>query len=141
MTTKTDEQERADFEAWYMEQYPTADKPVMLDGEYMFLGDSKLFAGFRAGRRAALQDQDREDAEVMAYALPGGISVEHSMQRDGTYLWAVRDGFKQCLSKSGEWDYEPFPSSRTDEWLDQHRFSSAGEAIDHARRRIEGDGE
>ncbi|MDS1142427.1 hypothetical protein RE432_18490 [Pusillimonas sp. SM2304] len=102
--------------------------------------ESKALAAEAWNRRAALREQDREDAEITAYALPGGISVERSMQRDGTYLWAVRDSYEHCLSRSGQWDYEPFPSARTDEWIGQHRFSSAAFAIDHARR-IEGEGE
>lgn len=29
----------------------------------------------------------------------------------------------RCLSKDGKWDFEPMPSSRTDEWIIGHRFS------------------
>lgn len=68
-------------------------------------------------------------AEVVAYAVPGGATVERVMQRDGTRLWAARYE-SRCLSTSGQWDYEPLPSSRTDEWLAQHRFGSALGAID-----------
>jgi hypothetical protein len=35
--------------------------------------------------------------------------------------WAVRH-LGSCLSSVEEWDYEPISSSRTDEWLDEHRF-------------------
>jgi len=39
----------------------------------------------------------------------------------GDGLWAVcHGGF--CLSRDGEWDYEPLPSSREDDWLAAHRF-------------------
>lgn len=143
MTTKTDaEQLRAEFEAWYRTEF----SEDISDSTFIYYEScnryqrpyiDRMWATYQAGR-AALQSQDREDAEVTAYALPSGISVERSMQRDGSYLWAVRDGFKKCLSKNGEWDYEPFPSSRTDEWLAAHRFTSASEAIDHARR-VEGE--
>jgi hypothetical protein len=35
--------------------------------------------------------------------------------------WAViRHG--RCLGADGEWDYEPRPSSREDDWLEAHRF-------------------
>lgn len=77
------------------------------------------------------------DAEVTAYALAGGISVERCIQRSGSVLWAVRDWHKSCLSKSGEWDDEPLPSARTEEWISQHRFHSAQEAFAHARRFIQ----
>jgi hypothetical protein len=29
---------------------------------------------------------------------------------------------KRCLNAAGEWDWEPLPSSRTDEWIADHRF-------------------
>jgi hypothetical protein len=31
-------------------------------------------------------------------------------------------GSKFCLGTDGEWDYEPSPSSREDDWLETHRF-------------------
>jgi len=37
-------------------------------------------------------------------------------------LWAVTTIFGACLSSEGEWDYEPSPSNRTDEWKATHRF-------------------
>ncbi|WP_250029922.1 hypothetical protein [Paractinoplanes maris] len=58
-------------------------------------------------------------------ALPeGDINYQHyaitaSYRGDGR--WAVRSG-PFCFGADGEWDYEPSPSSRTDEWLDTHRF-------------------
>lgn len=45
------------------------------------------------------------------------ISVEYR----GHELWAVLMR-SWCLSKSGEWDHEPLPSSREDDWLAEHRF-------------------
>lgn len=41
--------------------------------------------------------------------------------------WAVRNG-SRCLSKALTWDYEPQPSSRTDEWLDEHRWNDVSRA-------------
>lgn len=39
----------------------------------------------------------------------------------GRGLWAVlHKGY--CLGRDGTWDYEPRSSSRTDEWLTEHRF-------------------
>ena len=43
--------------------------------------------------------------------------------------WAVKDGHF-CLSKDHQFEYEPQPSSRTEEWLKQHRFKTAEEAYD-----------
>jgi hypothetical protein len=45
------------------------------------------------------------------------ITVEYR----GRGLWAVlRHG--EALGASGEWDYEPLPSSRDDDWVATHRF-------------------
>jgi hypothetical protein len=52
------------------------------------------------------------------------------------YGWAVRRG-ASCLSRSGEWAYEPSPSSRTDEWLAEHRFPLGG-AIERALAVVDG---
>lgn len=53
-----------------------------------------------------------------------GIKVEYA----GLGRWAVRwQG--RCLDHAGDWDYEPQPSSREDNWLDAHRFSSEYTAI------------
>lgn len=36
--------------------------------------------------------------------------------------WAVTRSVRRCLSADGEWDYEPSPSNREDDWLETHRF-------------------
>lgn len=42
----------------------------------------------------------------------------------GKGAWAViKDSL--CMSINGDWDFEPMPSSRTDDWLVGHRFHSA----------------
>lgn len=49
------------------------------------------------------------------------IRIEERGQIDGTTRWAVcRMGY--CLNRSGRWDYEMLPSSRTDRWIARHRF-------------------
>lgn len=40
----------------------------------------------------------------------------------GQGRYAITDGHC-CLGRDGEWDYEPLNSERTDEWLDEHRFT------------------
>lgn len=42
----------------------------------------------------------------------------------GDDLWAVTSG-GYCLGADGDWDYEPSPSSREDDWLATHRFDEA----------------
>lgn len=39
----------------------------------------------------------------------------------GERKWAVTR-FRYCLSADGEWDFEPSPSNREDNWLAAHRF-------------------
>lgn len=40
----------------------------------------------------------------------------------GKDRWAVL-WLGRCLSREGEWGYEPSPSNREDDWLDNHRFT------------------
>lgn len=56
------------------------------------------------------------------------VEVTAVLNRDGEYWWAIRDG-RNCLSKSGRWQYEPSPSSRTDRFFKYCRFETAQEAI------------
>jgi len=48
--------------------------------------------------------------------------------------WAIRS-MSRCLSRRGEWVYEPLPSSRTDRWIRGHRFTEA-EALKRAREVV-----
>jgi hypothetical protein len=67
----------------------------------------------------------------------GDATVERAKQRDGSYLWAARSESGLCLNKSGEWEYEPMPSSRDDDFLFRCRFATAEEAaaaITNARK-------
>lgn len=36
-------------------------------------------------------------------------------------VWAIRRD-SWCLSREGEWELEPLPSARDDDWLAAHRF-------------------
>ena len=61
-------------------------------------------------------------------ALPDGhdeysyfaLTVDRVMGYEGVSGWAVRR-MGRCLDARGEWDWEPQPSSRTDEWIATHR--------------------
>ena len=50
----------------------------------------------------------------------------------GRGLWAVVNGFGQCLNTNNEWDWEMRPSEREDDWLSTHRFPR-DEAVRRAR--------
>lgn len=56
---------------------------------------------------------------------PDNINAYHftiTVEWRGGDLWAVlHHGY--CLGADGEWDYEPRPSSREDDWLETHRFT------------------
>lgn len=46
--------------------------------------------------------------------------------------WVVKN-CDEVLNKDGEWEYEPMPSSRTDDFLERTRFSN----LEDARRAYE----
>lgn len=94
--------------------------------------EAKLHAAMQAAtERAAKLD----GAEIAAYALPAPgagpidqIRIERVRQMNGAALWAVR--FRgDVLNKSGEWEWEPMPSGRDDDFLARARFDTAEEAI------------
>lgn len=51
-------------------------------------------------------------------------------QRDGSAKWAVDDNRGCVLNKNGEWEYQPSPSNRDDEFLERCRFASMKDAAD-----------
>lgn len=57
--------------------------------------------------------------------LPEGDDAKFSMTINVEYrgrgLWAVMR-MSEALGSDGEWDYEPSPSNREDNWLETHRF-------------------
>lgn len=64
-------------------------------------------------------DWMRDSADMLIASESDTWSV--SVEWRGRGKWAVyRLG--SCLSADGQWDYEPSPSNREDEWLDAHRF-------------------
>ncbi len=67
------------------------------------------------------------------FAAMDAIYVEERLQRDGTQWWAVvRRGF--VLTKDGEWEHEPQPSSRDDEFIARTRWPSLYLATEAAMR-------
>jgi hypothetical protein len=79
-----------------------------------------------------------QGAIVSAYAIPTSdkpfaeeITIQRMRQIDGPALWSVKLG-GNCLNKSGEWEWEPMPSSRDDAFLARCRFESPEAAIDAA---------
>lgn len=68
-----------------------------------------------------------------AYALDEATKLEAVTQRDGRTLWAVRR--HSCsLSTAGEWEYEPLPTARSDEFIRRNRFETTEQALSCFRR-------
>lgn len=120
------EKERAEFEAWLVVSFPGIRIERLEDQRYVSLEAHFMFEAYQAGR-AALQSQDREDAERLdwleeqAQTSRTGVSID--------YVYDAEDGY---VNEKG---YR----------FMRHRFigplgRSAREAIDQARR-AEGDGE
>jgi hypothetical protein len=76
--------------------------------------------------------------EYTVNAVPGesidahayGITVAYA----GHDRWAIRLRGR-CLNTDGQWDYEPIPSERDDDWLTAHRYDrdiAIGLAVEHA---------
>lgn len=63
--------------------------------------------------------------EYTICALPeGNVNYRHyaiTVEWRGDGRWAVCSG-GFCFGTDGEWEYEPRPSERDDDWLDTHRF-------------------
>lgn len=60
------------------------------------------------------------------YALPLDLcldayhwSIKVEWRAEGK--WAIKH-MSQCLGDDGQWDWEPSPSNREDDWLAHHRF-------------------
>ena len=64
------------------------------------------------------------------YVSESGIEiyVDRVSRSDGTHCFAVRRGV-EVMSVYGVWIYEPRPSERSDEFLQQHRFESLADAV------------
>jgi hypothetical protein len=76
--------------------------------------------------------------EYTFYGLPedhrASPGFQIRVQYRGRGQYAVMDGCS-CLGTDGTWDYEPLPSSRTDEWIAAHRFAE-NEALLLAERLL-----
>jgi hypothetical protein len=93
-------------------------------------------------RRAAalLRQLPPEGLEAIQYwAGDDGAVIQRTLRAPES--WAIRAGIA-CMSTTGEWNIEPMPSDRTDEWLANHRWPSAAAAwaaLQQARGQEVGD--
>lgn len=56
-----------------------------------------------------------------------GARIERTSRAEDAPTFAVRL-HGNCLSRDGEWELEPQPSSRDEEFLDKHRWADISEA-------------
>jgi hypothetical protein len=71
-------------------------------------------------------DEPRVEATHYTVSLFPDASVnaavwDVTVERRSAGRWAVCN-MGRCLNADGKWDREPIPSSRDDEWKEQHRF-------------------
>lgn len=72
-----------------------------------------------------------EKLEIIAWSLPDtAVKVERRTDRHGFHRWAVCK-YGSVLNKQSEWEFEPQPSGRTDDFLARTRFVSVQEACDY----------
>jgi len=88
------------------------------------------------------------DAELLAIASAfdirapslqktiGMVRVASIYPRDGSRQWIIQNRGGDVLNRDGEWEYQPMPSSRTDEFLARTRWSDARAAIAFARTAL-----
>ena len=106
----------------------------------------QLSAAMQAVAERAAKKEREDGAVVAAYAFPSltshysEIRVERVPQATGAPLWAVRRS-GDVLNKQGEWEWEPMPSGRDEDFLARARFATADEAIAAAIRAREGKGD
>ena len=92
-------------------------------------------AGARGAVRSAatadsltMSDPNKLELPVLRYDAGGGVTIDAVNRRDPPALWAVRwQG--DCLSRDGEWEWEPSPSNRDDQGLARYRYATAADAL------------
>lgn len=55
------------------------------------------------------------------------ITIDRCRQADDSFKYAIRKT-SSCMNKKGEWEYEPIPSSRDEDFYARCRFESLEEA-------------
>ena len=53
-----------------------------------------------------------------------------TIQQRGEHAWAVIDECGFVLAKNEQWDYEPTPSNRTEEFIRNTRFETPEQALE-----------
>lgn len=82
-----------------------------------------------------LPDSYLDIPKVFSYDLGFGKTLEKCATRFGVDCWKITDGASMVFVKRGgwergEWEFEPSPSNRSDDFLARARFFSIQEAMD-----------
>lgn len=85
---------------------------------------------FTGGRELSQDEMDQIHQAAWSWKFED-FRIEKVEGRQGV-KFAVRTSM-QVLGKKGHWEFEPSPSSRTDEFLEEFRFDSFSEAFDALR--------
>lgn len=67
------------------------------------------------------------------FQISARITIAKRAGRD-TVRWAVYRDRSFCLANDGEWEYEPLPSSRSDEFIARCRYATLAKALEAARK-------
>jgi hypothetical protein len=62
------------------------------------------------------------------------VCIDRVRNRTGV-VYAIRQS-GACMDAEGNWEYEPIPSSRTDDWLDRFRFGTWEEAAKAIHKHV-----
>ena len=121
--------ERYDWvdKAWAFEHFGSE-----MEAEFVEAASPAAVLALIAEVRALREAQIADDVRVERYLMRDGFEVIRVAQRAGADKWKVLNG-GYCLTKAGDWEWEPIPSSRTDDFIERCRFDTAQEAIDAAR--------
>ena len=57
------------------------------------------------------------------------VYIEERRQRDGAQLWVIANQWRDVFNRDGEWEWEPQPSSREDDFIARTRYASPTEAL------------
>lgn len=76
------------------------------------------------------EEMDKLGIHPSAYRFESNPRIK--VEWRGTGLWAITNA-GHCLNKDNQWEYEPLPSNRSDDFIERTRFT-LNEAL---RRAIE----
>lgn len=68
-------------------------------------------------------------------AKPEGVRIKETLNRDGQSKWKIVS-MGDNLNRQGNWEHEPLPSSRDDEFIARCRFETFDEAVKIAEENL-----